>query len=57
MRVGKPTKQTPGCQKRPLSWGAQEPQEEEEGKMDPPVLRSCSHAAIHPHGPRARRSL
>lgn len=30
---------------------------EEEGRMDPPVLRSCSPAAIHPHSHHTRWSL
>lgn len=44
MWVRKLTKQRPGCQRRPPSQGGREPQEEDEGRTDPPAPYHAAEA-------------
>lgn len=51
MWVRKLTKQRPGCQRRPPSQGGREPQEEEEGRTDPPPRTTQPKPRRHPSLP------
>lgn len=56
MWMGKPTQQTPGCQRGCSFQGGQEPQDEEE-RMDPSLPWRCSPTTIQPRGCRTLQSL